>query len=157
MSNEITLLVTRGLDVQSINNGFDWQEEFPSAGRGRRSSRTTRVRPKNGGGPPLPDPPIGLPQGPYQGLDTELRECLLPTWGCRARPTPPSCKLLVQHLDLRFGGCGAVCGLAQALTQCRGILLQPHCEHAAIVCCLLQLLSIVFVQFGDLRLEAIHV
>ena len=93
MSSEITLLLTRGFGVQSINTSFD--AEFASRPAQAECARGG-PRPKKYEGVPLPRPPRGLPQAPHRGFGAELklvRGWNLTLWSGVAAPPRALCEL----------------------------------------------------------------
>ena len=96
MSSEITLLLTRGFGVQSINTSFD--AEFASRPAQAECARGTgarqNVRPR--ATPPTYRPPRGLPQAPHRGFGAELklvRGWNLTLWSGVAAPPRALCEL----------------------------------------------------------------
>ena len=74
MSSEITLLLTRGFGVQSINTSFD--AEFASRQAQAECARGKRGSQKVGGShtPPTPSrPPPGTPPGFWSGTEAGQR------------------------------------------------------------------------------------
>ena len=93
MSSEITLLLTRGFGVQSINTSFD--AEFASR-PAQAECAGERVRTKQFDPAPLPRPPRGLPQAPHQGFLPVLSEILsvyLTLWSGVGAPPRALCEL----------------------------------------------------------------
>ena len=90
MSSEITLLLTRGFGVQSINTSFD--AEFASRPAQAECARGTgarqNVRPR--ATPPTPSrPPPGTPPGFLTTLESEILSPYLTLWS-GVMGAPPS-------------------------------------------------------------------